>query len=179
MLFRTSFISATKLSPRETTTLAVEVTDVETAATVISAQVGEVKGRPVNVQINHERNGNVTAHLIYDVPLTSASALVEKLKAAGTVRLNQATRNPQATDGKYAIARLDVTLTNVEQIVSKDDGIWPQVRKGLTYSVSALLLSVSWLVVGLCVVVPWTIVGYGVIRVVRRVFRTAAPAPTT
>ena len=178
VLFRTSFLSATKLAPRETTTLAVEVSDVETAATVISAQVGEVKGRPVNVLVNHERNGNVTAHLIYDVPLTSASALVEKLKAAGTVRLNQATRNPQATDGKYAIARLDVTLTNVEQIVSKDDGIWPQVRKGLTYSVSALLLSVSWLVVGLCVIVPWTIVGYGVIRLARKLFRTAAPAPT-
>ena len=42
----------------------------------------------------------------------------------------------------------------------------------------ALSLSVTWLIFGLCVVLPWALVGYGGYRLARRLFR-APPAPTT
>jgi hypothetical protein len=70
-----------------------------------------------------------------------------------------------------------VTLSNTDLIVPKDDGVWPQVRRGLTVSVSVLLMSVTWVVFGLCVVLPWALVGYGGYRLMRRLFRPA-PVPT-
>ena len=100
-----------------------------------------------------------------------------KVKSAGTVRVQQSARDPQAPDGKYATARLDVTLSNTDLIVAKDDGLWPQVRRGLSVSVSVLLMSVTWVVFGLCVVLPWALVGYGGYRLVRRLLRPS-PVPT-
>ena len=70
-----------------------------------------------------------------------------------------------------------MTLSNADLIVPRDDGLWPQVRKGLSYSVTVLSLSVTWLIFGLCVLLPWAVVGYGGYRLVRRLFRRAA-APT-
>jgi Domain of unknown function (DUF4349)/Putative zinc-finger len=175
VLFRATLLSAARLKPRETTTLAVEVRDVDAAVAVFAAQVAEAKGRPVDVQVAHERAGQVTARLIYDVPLAAAPAVVAQFKAAGTVRVHRSTRDPQAPDGRYATARLEVTLSNTDLIVAKDDGLWPQVRRGLSYSASVLLMSVTWVVFGLCVVLPWAVVGYAGYRLVRRLAR---PSPT-
>jgi hypothetical protein len=180
VLFKTTLVSAASIKPRDTVTLGVEVADVDATRAVFAAQVAEVHGRTVDEQVGHERSGRVTGRLIYDVPLSAAPGLVEQFKKAGTVRMQQATRNPQAADGKLALARLDVTLSNAELIVPKDEGVWPQVRKGLSYSMYFLSLSVTWLIFGLCVVLPWALVGYGGYRVVRRLSRTpqpVAPAP--
>ncbi|QVL30468.1 DUF4349 domain-containing protein [Telmatocola sphagniphila] len=171
VLYRATLINASKIKPRETTNLVVEVEDAENAATLINAQVNELKGHQVDVQISKERNGNVTAKLIYDVPLAASSGLIERIKSLGTVRVNQNSRDPQASDGRYAIGRIDVQLTNIASIVPKDEGLWPQVRKGLSYSASMLLLSVTWLIFGLCVLVPWTLVGLGGYRIAKSVFR--------
>ena len=113
------------------------------------------------------------ARLVYDMPLTAG--LAEQFKSAGTVRVLQTARDVQAPEGKLAVARIDVTLSNAELIVPRDDGLWPQVVKGLSYSARFLMFSVTWLIVGACVVVPWALVGYGSYRLVRRAFR-APPA---
>ncbi len=175
VMFRTTLVSAARLKPRETTTLAVEVADVDATASVFGAQVGEVKGRQVDAQITHERTGRVTARLVYDVPLAAAAGIVEKFKTAGAVRVNQSGRDPQAPDGRYATARIDVTLSNADPLVANDDGLGKQVRNGLSFSANALLLSVSWVIFGLCVILPWAVVGYGGYRLVRRLTRTPPP----
>jgi hypothetical protein len=177
VLFRTALVSAGRLRPRETTTLAVEVPDVDAAIAVLKAQVGETGGRSIDAQAAHERAGRVTARLIYDVPLSAFSSLVEKAKAAGIVRVQQSAQDQQAPDGKLATARLDVTLSNTDLIVAKDDGLWPQVRRGLSLSALVLLTSVTWVVFGLCVVLPWAVVGYGVYRVFRWLLPKGAAAP--
>jgi hypothetical protein len=105
---------------------------------------------------------------VYEVPLTAAATLAERFKSAGTVRVSQSVRDPQASDGRYATARLDVTLSNAEGIIGADAGVWQQVRRGLSYSASVLLTSVTWVVFGLCVVLPWALIGYTAYRVVRR-----------
>jgi len=176
VLFRTTLFSAARLKPRETTILGIEVRDVDATASVIGAQVSEAKGRQVDAQIAHERSGRVTAKLVYDVPLAAAAGLVEKLKGAGQIRVNQSTRDPQAPDGRYATARIDVTLSNVDPLVANDEGFSKQVRSGLSFSLNALLVSVSWVIFGLCVIVPWAVVGYGGYRLVRRLTRSNAPA---
>src|SRR5262249_42127667 len=141
----------------------------------LAAQVGQAKGRVVEANVGHERSGRVTARLIYDVPLAEAQGLVEKFKHAGVVRAQTTARNPQAADGKLALARIDVTLANQELIVAHDDGMWPQIRKSLSFSFSALMWSLSFIIIGLCVVLPWGLLGYGGYRVYRRL---NPPAPT-
>jgi Domain of unknown function (DUF4349) len=129
--------------------------------------VADVQGRIVDSQIANDRTGRITAKLTYDVPLTAATGIVERAKGIGKIRVQQLNRDVNATDGKFATARIDLTLSNVDPIVASDDGLWPQVRKGLSYSANALLASVSWVIFGLCVVLPWMIVGYVGYRVIR------------
>jgi hypothetical protein len=180
VLFRAALVSAARVKPRETTTLALEVSDVDAATAVFGAQVAEAKGRVADSQAAHERAGRVTARLVYDVPLAAAPGLVEKFKGAGVARVQQSSRDPQAPDGRFATARLDVTLSNSDLIVPKDDGLWPQVRRGLSFSAAVLLMSVTWVVFGLCVVLPWAVVGYGGYRLFRRLVpRPAAASPTS
>ena len=64
-----------------------------------------------------------------------------------------------------------MTLSNAELIVPSDDGVWPQVRRGLSWSFTALAWSLSWIIVGLCVVLPWALVLYAFYRVVLRLRR--------
>lgn len=168
VLYRTTFIAASGLKPRETTVLALDVPDVDQTATVFAAQVAEAKGRVVVSQTARDRNGKAAARLVYEVPLAAAAGLVERFKAAGTVRVIESARDPRAVDSKYATARIDVTLGVPEPIVATTDGLWPPVRKGLSYSASVLFTSLTWVVFGLCVVLPWGLVGYGLYRVFRR-----------
>ncbi len=178
VLYRVTFANANRLKPRETTTLAIEVSDVDATAAVYTSLVKEAKGRVVDSNIANDRSGRITAKLIYDVPLASAAGIVEKAKSAGTVRVQQSNRDPSATDGKFATARLDIVISNTELIIPKDDGVWPQIRKGLATSASALLSSLSWVIVGLCVVLPWMVVGYFGYRLVRRATKRTATATT-
>ena len=62
-------------------------------------------------------------------------------------------------------------MSSAERIVGDDAGIWPPVKKGLSYSASVLLTSMTWIVFGLCVILPWAVVGYGGYRVVRGLSR--------
>src|SRR5207253_4186836 len=83
--------------------LAMEVSNVASTLTLLSAQVKEVQGRTVETQIGQERNGQVSARVIFDVPWNDAAVLAEKFKNAGQVRVHQVTRDPQAPEGKLAI----------------------------------------------------------------------------
>ena len=47
---------------------------------------------------------------------------------------------------------------------------------GMAPTGAPVSLSVTWLIFGLCVLLPWALVGYGGYRLVRRLFR-APPAP--
>jgi hypothetical protein len=178
VLIRTALVSAAAVPPRLSVTLALEVADVDAAGAVFSEAVTQAQGRVIDAQVAHERSGRDTARLTYDVPLSAAAGLIANFKAAGTVRVDQATRNAQAPEGKLALARIEVTLSNSELIVPNDAGLGAQVKKGLTYSWRMLSWSVMWLVFGLCVVLPWALVGYGGYRLVRRLFGSPAPAPT-
>ncbi len=170
------FINLGRLAPREQITLGLEVADVDQTAAALTAYVHDAKGRVTQSHTARERNGQVTARLVFDVPLTAAAGLVEKFKAAGNVRTQDATRNPQVPEGKLAIARLDVTLTNAEQIVPGNEGVWPQVRKGLSTSFIALSWSLTVVIIGVCFVLPWALVLYAAYVIVRRLRRNAAPS---
>ena len=139
----------------------------------LSTLVEESQGRTVESHLAHERSGRVTAKVVFDVPLASGSGLVEKFKASGTVRAQQSTRNPQVPDGKLAIARLEVTLSNAELIVPSDGGFLAQIRTGLATSFTAISWSLTVVIVGLCFVLPWALVLYAIYRVIASIRRKA------
>lgn len=167
-------VPAAGIAPRETTTLALEVADVGSTLTLFNDQVKAAQGRTVETQIGQERSGQVSARVMFDVPLNEAATLVEKFKAAGHVRVHQVTRDPQAPEGKLALGRLVVTVSNTP-LIGSDQGLWPQVRSGLAISLRGLSISVGWLVIGLLFVLPWAVVLYALVWLVRRLWR-AEPA---
>jgi hypothetical protein len=180
--YETRLFNVNRIPPRETFALRIEVADVDATVAAFTAQAKEVGGRVLGSETKHEPAGRMLAAVAYDVPLTAAPALVEQLKKAGTVRAQESTRNPQAPEGKLAIARVTVWLSNAEPIMAKDEGLWPQVRTGLGTSLRFLLFSVSWLIFGILVVLPWALIAYGIYRLARRMFPSpppSTPAPAT
>jgi hypothetical protein len=166
------FVNARLLAPRETTTLAVETDSVDAAGAVLTTAAKDAGGRVVDSGTATDRGtGKITARYVVDVPLASAAGIAEKAKANGSVKVNEVSRNAAATEGRFATARLSVTFTTLDRIVAPDDGFVPQVKKGLQYSVAALFASLTWLVFGLLVVLPWAAVLYVGFRVVRRVVK--------
>jgi hypothetical protein len=180
VLFHATLFSAGRIKPRETTILFLEVPDVDVATKLFGAEVSAVKGRSMEEATTRERDGRVTARVTYDVPLATAVGIVEKFKGQGIIVQQQSNQDLQAPNGRFATARLSITLTNADPIVGSDSGLWPQIRRGLTLSTTVLLMSVTWIIFGLCVVLPWAVVGYGGYRVFRRfVPEAAADKPAT
>jgi len=173
-----SLINLARIPPRESLVLGIEVPSVDSTAAAFAGLVHESQGRVIESNVAHERNGRVTAKLVYDVPLTSASSLAERFRNAGVVRVQQAARNAQVPEGPLATARLDVTLSNADLIVPSDDGLWMQIRKGLSTSFVALSWSLMVVVVGVCFVLPWALIGYFAYRIVVRLKRPAGDART-
>jgi hypothetical protein len=170
VLYRATLFSTEKITPRERVVLASEVADVDGLVAQLDAHVVQAGGKKLDETSSRDR-GKVTTKVVYQLPLAASLGLSEKVKGAGLLRVTQSTRDPNAPDGSFALARYEVTLTNEERIVAADDGVWPQVRKGLSYSATVLLTSVTWVVFGLCVVLPWALVGYGVFRFTKRMTR--------
>jgi hypothetical protein len=177
--YRVELVPADTISPRETVKLAVEVADVDGTVSVFTAQVKQAGGRVVQpATVSHELNGRVTGRVVFAVPLAAASGVTEQLKRAGVVRLEQVTPHKQAPEGKLAVAYLDVTLSNTDLLVPRDEGLWAQVRSGLSFSLRGLSVSASWLIVGVLFVLPWVLLIAAVVWVLRRLFGgEATPAP--
>jgi glycine cleavage system regulatory protein len=173
-----SLINLSRMAPRENVVLGIEVANVDATAASLTSQVAESRGRVVEAQIAHERSGRVTAKLVFVVPLAASGGLVEKFQQTGIVRVRNSSRNPQVPESPLAMARLDVTLSNAELIVPSDDGLWPQIRKGLSTSFIALSWSLTVVIVGVCFVLPWAVVAYAIYWIVLRFRRRTADATT-
>jgi hypothetical protein len=175
--WQVALINQDHIPPRETTTLGIEVNNVDKTAAEFVQLATASKGRVVGSDVARERTGRTTAKLIFTVPLSAAPALADKFRAAGTVRVQRHSENPQVPESDLAVARLDVTLSNAP-LVPSDEGFGPELRKGLSTSVKVLSLSLSWLLFGLLVVLPWAIVIYAIYRLAMRMRRKAATVPT-
>jgi hypothetical protein len=165
------------MAPRDVHVLAIEVHDVDVTADAITKRVHESDGRTVDANVSRERDGRVTGKLVFEVPLRAADDLLTRIKATGTVRVQRSSRNPQIPDSPLAVARLEITLSNQELIVPSDDGLWPQMRKGLSNSLVAIFWSLSWVTFGVLFLLPWGLIVYAVYRIVLRMRRSPEPTP--
>ncbi len=164
--YKLELLPASRIVPRETTVLALDVADVAEALARFEALVQQAKGRTIETQASQEKSGQVTARVTYDVPFTSAALLAEKFKPAGQVRVHQVTRDPQAPDGRLALGRLVVTLSS-----NPEQGFWSEIGSGLGYS----LTGVKFLLLGVLFVLPWLLIALVVFVAARSAVRRARP----
>ncbi len=160
-----TLVAADRLPPRETTTIAVEVENVEA---MLNNVVNTPGAKAVERQISKQQNGRIAAHAVIDVPLTSAPAILDSLRNLGTVRVVESSKNPQVPEGPLARARFDVTLGNAAPIVSPEDGVGARLHQGLQTSLNGLTFSLMLIVIGVCLVGPFALVIWGGWKFLRR-----------
>lgn len=160
-----SLIAADRLQPRETTTIALEVNDVE----AMLANVANTPGaRVVERQLSKQQSGRIVARAMIDVPLTSAPATLDTLRNLGTVRVVESAKNQQVPEGPLARARFDVTLGNAAPIISPEDGVGARLHQGLQTSLNGLTFSLMLIVIGVCLIGPFALVIWGGWKFLRR-----------
>jgi hypothetical protein len=86
----------------------------------------------------------------------------------GTIRDIDASRDAQAPSGPLAHAQIFAEFVTTDALVDDQSGPWARIRQGLGTSVNGLLWSLQWVVVGLCLIGPWAIIGWGIARFLRR-----------
>ncbi len=170
---RLTVAAADRLNARETTALAVEVSDVDRAAADAQAVAAAAGGRVLTADVRRSPAGPASAKVVLDVPLSRAGEAVRDLRQLGTVRGVDAARDAAAPAGPLAHAHVEVDLATADALVADQSGPWANVRHGLSVGLTGLLWSLQLIVVGLCLLVPWAVVGYVTRRVWRRWRATA------
>jgi glycine cleavage system regulatory protein len=175
--FTVQIIPASQVPPRETRSLTVETSDVESAVQNLGNAVGTAGGRVVESSLSQDQSGKSVAHVGIEVPLDKIEALVDTARRQGKVRTAESTKNAQVPDGPLARARLNLTIGTGDTIMPAEAGLWHSLREGLSTSVQGLLWSLQLIVIGLCLVAPWVLVIWAAWKVARR--RKGASAPVT
>lgn len=161
-----------QLPPLETTRLSVEVSDVDKASSDLRSAIAAAGGRVIDFRHTDDHAGQVTTHVLADMPLAQAPAIISQLKNMGKTA-TEFSRNPQAPAGEVARAQIDVTIASVTQIVGRDQGLSAALKSALSTSVFGLLWSVRLIVIGLLFAGPWALLLWGGWKFLRR-----APAKT-
>jgi hypothetical protein len=136
----------------------------DAVASAAQQAAGGVAGR----HLDKDASGRIRGIVVVDVPLGKADAVRSRILALGNVRRNQSVKDPSVPEGRYTRARFDVTLVNADRLVPGDQGLGASLKSGLATSAEGLLWSLKFLVVGICVVVPWLLVFWGGWKVFRR-----------
>jgi hypothetical protein len=169
-------INADDLKPRETTTARVEAHDVEKASSDISEAATGAGGRVVERRLNKEQGGSLEAHLVVDVPLAGAGAVLDRIRACGAVREMTSNKNLQVPDGTLSRAEFEVFLSNTQLLVAPEDSVSARFHDALQTSVKGLLLVLQYLVIGVLLVGPVLLILWGAWRLIRRARKPATPA---
>lgn len=176
--YRLKLNNATAMTPREKVALGIEVTDVEQTAAALKDMVRAKGGTVVQDPIKHGLNGQVKAELYFNVPLAAKEELLRRFKGMGKLRESTSSSNPQAPDTKLATLHLDVLLFSTAPIVPSDEGMGPQIRRSLTYSFWFLSWSLMLIIFGLMAVLPWALLVWIAVKVVKKVRGKQQPVAT-
>jgi hypothetical protein len=113
VLYRIELVSAANIPARKTYTLTLDVAKVNATLDTFTNKVKQLGGRVLEAKVDQENTTKASAHAVYEVPLVASSGVVQEFKGAGQVRVQNVTDNPQAPEGKLALARIDVSLSTV------------------------------------------------------------------
>jgi hypothetical protein len=157
-----------QIPPRETIKLTVEVKDVDAALASFTTLARTLKGRSVPSASTQDAAGRLIAIQRFEVPLEVKDEFARKIKAAGITRNQETIPDFQAPESKLAVVHFYARLTNANPIVPSDEGLWPQIRTSLTYAFRLLSVSLMFVIVGISVLLPWALVLWIGVKLVRR-----------
>jgi glycine cleavage system regulatory protein len=172
--FTVQIIPASQVAPRETRGLSVQTPDVEGAVAILTRAAGGVGGRVVESSLSQDNSGKTVARIAIEVPLSKVDQLVDTARQQGKVRTSDSMKNAQVPEGPLSRARVLLTISTEDAIVSRDEGLWATIRQGLGTSVRGLLLSLQLIIIGVCLVAPWVLLLWGGWKLTRRGKRVAA-----
>jgi hypothetical protein len=171
-----SLVGIEKIPPRQSTTLGIEVSNVESALADVQSTASTSGGKVTQSNLSKDRQGRTVGKVVVDVAGDKADDLITHAKGLGTVRVFDSARNPQAPEGKLARARIEITFGNAEAIVAPGQGVWSSVRNALATSAAGLLWSLQIVIIGLCFVLPWALLLWAGWKFARRRKTVEAPA---
>lgn len=177
--YRLTILNAAAVEPREKVSLAIAVDDVRQAGSRLKDIVKAIKGSVFKEQTALKANGQVVGLFLFDVPLSAKDDVVRRFEEVGKVLVSQPTYNPKAPETKLALAHINVELLGVRPLVAADEGMWPQVRTSLSYSFRFLTWSVMLIVLGVSVLLPWALLVWLAVKLVRKVRGKPQPATAT
>jgi|GEM_PF-2897660 len=170
-----NIVSYDSLSPRRTYQLEIQTANPEQAALAVPALM-QVQGLPAPHETfkvmerssDTDSNGVTTVKVVLVGPLSEADAQASAARGQGSVLRDTSSQSDEAPAGDVARARLEIQFKSEPSILSGENGLWATIRQGLTTSIRALLAGVYILVIGVLLVAPCALVGWGVRRWMRR-----------
>ena len=172
--FALALCSESSVPASQTTIMTLDAIDPEKTAAAFIATALADGGRIADQTLG--KTDRLQVHVVIDVPLNSASDLIEKAHSSGTLQNIQQTRNPDAPGSDAAFARVDVVFSGESELIAQDTGIWSSFKSGLGTSIRGLAYSLELIVIGVCLVLPWAAIGWVGWKLLGRVRRRRAAA---
>jgi len=168
---------AASLPARQSANFRIETGDVEQASMNLQSMLLQTGGRVLRSEIQSNPGGVSTATLSMELPLAKSPDAVAAVRGAGKVLALSTSQDASAPTGPLAKSRIDITFTTAGPITGDTGGLLANLRHGLSLSARGLLLSLQFIVIGLCFVLPWALVVSVAMKFWRR-RKPAAPAAT-
>ncbi len=149
--------SAQALPPRQSATFRIETGDVEQASAGLQAALLQAGGRVIRSDAQAEPAGISTAILTMELPLDQTPNAIAAVRNTGKVLAVSTSQNAEVPTGTLAKSRVDITFTTPGPITGETGGLLANLRHGLSLSARGLLLSMQFVVIGLCFVLPWVV----------------------
>ena len=166
--FSLTIYALDSLPPRQNTSSVIRVTGAEQSAALLSAQVQTLGGRVKDSNLSKDSSGRSVSHIVVDVPQAKSAEVLAVIRQAGELVSMTNSTSADVPDGTLAQARFDVNFTEASVLVGKEDGLWSNLRDGLSTSIKGLAWSVRLLVVGVCLVAPWALILWGIWKFTRK-----------
>jgi hypothetical protein len=163
-----------QIPPRQTTTLSIDAADPEKQMNDIQTSAIAAGGRVV--EQNLSKDDRLKAHVVIDVPLKSEADFLQQARGLGTVTGIEQQKDYSIPDADFVHARLDITLSSEQPIVSQETGVGSTIKASLGKSVRGLLFSLEIIIVGICMALPWGVGIWLAVKVFKRVRRKEVTA---
>lgn len=166
--FSMQIIPAAQVNPREVRSMAVQTSAVDSAIQKVTQAAQAAGGRVVESSMTQDEGGGMIARVSLEVPLDKLESVSDVAKSQGKVRTAESSRNAQVPEGPLTRARINLTIGTGETIVPQTGGFWDTIRGGLSTSVKGLLWSLQLIIIGLCLIGPWVLLGWGGVKWMKR-----------
>jgi Domain of unknown function (DUF4349) len=156
------------------TTLRIQTAPVEEKTRILRALAAKQGGRISNSVFNRDPNGRESANLSVRLTLRSYPALMQSLKSLGKIEDLTVKREDRAntlTDEGNAPAEVFVEIYSQGNLVSGDSSLLATLRHTVGQGTAALMWSLKMIGVAIAFLLPWAVIIYVIIALVRRARR--------